>query len=62
MNAFKHFNISSWKKSTKEGEVSTVMVIVSLVASVKEQNMLPFKFVVKRFVSNISYCLWNRVD
>ena len=27
VNAFKHFNISSWKKSTKEGEVSTVMVI-----------------------------------
>lgn len=26
VNVFKHFNLQSWKKSTKEGEVSTVMV------------------------------------
>lgn len=25
VNVFKHFNLQSWKKSTKEGEVSTVM-------------------------------------
>lgn len=26
VNLFKHFNIGEWKKCSKEGEVSTIMV------------------------------------
>ena len=30
VNIFKHFNIGEWKKCSKEGEVSTIMVSINI--------------------------------